>query len=154
MTGIVAIILAAAASVPTPNHRLTPGQRDPAVTQANIQQTICKPGYSDSVRKTPARVLKAMFDEYGIPDAERGNYEGDHLISLELGGADTLKNLWPQRYCPTKRADPNCFGAREKDVVETTFKRRICKGQMTLRDAQRRIAKDWYAEYRAIKGLP
>lgn len=142
----IAILLAAAAAVPNP--KLTPGAADSKVTQRNVQTTICKSGYTDTVRQTTSSMKKQVFVEYGIDPKNSGKYEVDHLISLELGGADTLKNLWPQPYCATK---VDCYGAREKDVVETTFKRRVCAGQMTLKDAQKRIAKDWLSEYLLIK---
>lgn len=166
------IILAAVVSMTVPakmpDPKLTPGATDRRVTQKNIQSTICKAGYTKSVRKTPARVIASVFHEYEIPPEDWSGYEMDHLISLELGGADVAKNLWPQPYCPTKAeaaarskalamlgmfppAPEPCYGAREKDVVETAFKRSVCAGKMTLKDAQQRIAKNWYAEYLAIK---
>jgi hypothetical protein len=139
------------------DKKLTPGAVDPRVTQANIQQTICKTGYTKTVRKTPQKMQDQVFAAYGIPKADEGKYELDHLISLELGGADVAKNLWPEKYCPTKKAlcpaDPPCYGAREKDVVETTFKRKVCAGTMTLKAAQKRIAGDWLKEYKLIKGI-
>ena len=33
-----------------PDRRCTPGAIDPAVTQADIQSTICVTGYADTVR--------------------------------------------------------------------------------------------------------
>lgn len=153
MKTFISLLAAVSASIAVPNPSLTPGDTDPAVNQWNIQQTICRTGYTVGARKTTDAMKREVFKRYGISTSQSSKYEVDHLISLELGGADTLRNLWPQPYCPTAQSRVTCIGAREKDVVETTFKRRVCAGQMTLRDAQKRIAKDWYAEYRRIKGL-
>jgi hypothetical protein len=164
------LALLAVVLISSPNPGVTPGEADPAVTQANVQQTICRSGYTSRVRRTTQAMVSQVFAAYSLPLEWRSDFEVDHLIPLELGGADTIRNLWPQPYCPTKkeRAAANCgvkpaayglqqrsicapcFGAREKDVVETTFKRRVCRGLMKLVDAQQRIAKNWYAEYLKI----
>lgn len=34
-----------------------------------------------------------MYAEYGITHRQRGKYEIDYLISLELGGSNSIKNL-------------------------------------------------------------
>jgi hypothetical protein len=70
--------------------------------------------------------------------------EVDHLISLELGGSNDIKNLWPEPYLPRP-------GARQKDVLENWLHKQVCSGKMPLSDAQRMIATDWYAPYLAIK---
>ena len=65
------------------------------------------------------------------------------LISLELGGHPRdPRNLWPEPYKPTP-------GARQKGGVETFLRRQVCNGAMTLEDAQRAIATDWFAIYQA-----
>jgi hypothetical protein len=75
---------------------------------------------------------------------EPGEYEEDHLISLDLGGSPTdPRNLWPQPYSPKP-------GAREKDVVENYLKKQVCEGAMTLSEAQQAIATDWYKTYTEI----
>ena len=67
-------------------------------------------------------------------------YEIDHLISLEIGGADTVKNLWPQPYYQHP-------GAHEKDILENWLHKQVCSGKMDLTEAQAKIRTDWYAEY-------
>jgi len=65
----------------------------------------------------------------------------DHLISLELGGADTLDNIWPQ--CgPSDVTLPQRF-FKEKDTVENFLAMQVRAGRMDLIDAQRGIATDW-----------
>jgi hypothetical protein len=41
-------------------------------------------------------IRQRVFANYGIPWAQHTQNEVDHLISRELGGADDLKNLWPE----------------------------------------------------------
>jgi len=69
------------------------------------------------------------------------DYEEDHLISLELGGHPSdPKNLWPQAW----NGD---WGAHKKDVIETKLKTLVCKGTITLKEAQDAISTDWVAAY-------
>ena len=129
-----------------PRHDVTPGATNPRVTQSNIRNTICRPGYTASVRP-PFEYTNAMKHQlmrvYGV----RGNihdYELDHLIPLELGGCPNCEtNLWPQ--------PRNVFpGASEKDEVEDYMHHQVCSGALPLAEAQREIASDWYAVYKRI----
>jgi hypothetical protein len=67
-------------------------------------------------------------------------YEIDHLISLELGGADDVRNLWPEPYTPRP-------GAHEKDSVENYLHAQVCNGKMDLAEAQRAIVANWLDIY-------
>ena len=60
--------------------------------------TVCTPGYAKSVRHVSGKVKAQVYAEYGIVSHRPGEYEVDHLISLELGGSDDIKNLWPDRF--------------------------------------------------------
>jgi len=140
-----------------PDPDKTPGVTNPNVTQANIHQTICRRGWTRTIRPpitytTPLK--RQQMQEYGdtVPDRHKrcmphsGNphcYEEDHFISLELGGDPRApKNLWPEPY----KASP---GAKEKDRVENYLHGQVCHGTITLEDPQRMIVTDWYAVYRA-----
>ena len=118
-----------------PDPRCTPGSIDPAVTQANLRSTICRPGYTKTVRppeaQTEAFKFGIAYPAYGTPHSEKT--ELDHLVSLELGGSNDAANLWPE-YPPT----PN-----PKDKVEGALNRAVCDGQVTLAAAQDAIASDW-----------
>lgn len=118
-----------------PDPRCTPGAIDPAVTQADIRQTICVSGYTSKVRPPESQTERFKFDvaypAYGDPRADKT--ELDHLISLELGGSNDAANLWPESP-PT----PN-----PKDKVENALHRAVCDGRVTLAAAQRAIARDW-----------
>lgn len=137
-----------------PDPALTPGAADLNVGQSNLKDTICKPGYTASVRDVPAALKKKIVERYvaAHPDWPKCKPAGgeaceiDHLISLELGGLNDASNLFPQRYCPLPR-EPDCYGAREKDVVETWLHRKVCAGDITLEEAQRLIAGDWIRLY-------
>jgi hypothetical protein len=128
------------ASPAMPDHKLTPGDVDPLVMQDNIQKTICVTGYTKGVRNVPKSVKIAVFREYGIDHKLAGRYEVDHLISLENGGSNAIRNLWPQPYNPKP-------GARQKDVLETYLKREVCAGRLTLAEDQKILAGNWYAGY-------
>ena len=107
----------------------TPGVLNPDVTQATIASTICKSGWTKTIRPptdyTNALKLKQMR-EYGVGGSPT-QYQEDHLISLELGGHPTdPRNLWPEPY-------PR---AAEVDSVENELNAKVCAGTMSLSDAQ------------------
>ncbi|MDH6242708.1 hypothetical protein [Mycobacterium sp. OTB74] len=130
-----------------PDQTCTPGDRDPQVTQANIEDTICAKGWAHSVR--PAKsitdpIKRERMNAYGAPPPA-GAYELDHLIPLELGGASTVANLWPELW-------DGPLGAHEKDRLEDRLHAYVCTGRMTLADAQNVFATDWVSAYRQAFG--
>ena len=130
-----------------PDPTCTPGATDPRVTQENIQQTICVPGYSANVRP-PVSVTNPIKAErmraYGIT-AAASIYELDHLIPLSIGGAPRdPKNLWSQAW-------DGELGARSKDTLETWLHREVCAGAISLVQAQRMAASNWVDAYRAVR---
>lgn len=122
-----------------PDKNCTPGAIDPNVTQDNIDQTICVSGYSKSVRPPASYTNKLKVQQitsYGYSDFNTKDYEEDHLISLELGGAPKdPKNLWPE---PGDSPNP-------KDKVENLCHKRVCLHQITLALAQQQIATNWHS---------
>lgn len=107
----------------------TPGMLNAAVTQATIRTTICRHGWTRTVRPpveyTNALKRKQMrrYHEHGPPSA----YQEDHLISLELGGDPTdPRNLWPEPY-------PR---ASAVDQIENDLNARVCSGELALAAAQ------------------
>lgn len=129
-----------------PNPSLTPGDTNPSVTQATIDQTICVSGWTTTVRPpssytTTLKItqLNAGYSYNG--DLAAADYEEDHLISLELGGAPaSVSNLWPEPY-----SAPD--GARVKDKIENKLHSLVCSGALGLVDAQTAIRTDWWAAY-------
>ena len=104
-------------------------------------------GYSASVRPPVSyteRVKIDRFAAYGIHDA-LANYELDHLIPLELGGAPRdVGNLWPEPWeSRGAHLAPAGQGAESKDRVENALHDDVCGGRMSLSDAQHRIATNW-----------
>jgi hypothetical protein len=116
--------------------------RTPGATLEVTSADICVPGYSKKVRNVPAAVKRQVYASYGILTHKPGDYEVDHLISLELGGSNSVRNLWPQSY----RTHP--WNARVKDVLENELHRRVCAGMLDLAAAQRVIASNWVSGYR------
>jgi hypothetical protein len=119
-----------------PDPRCTPGALNPAVTQATIGQTICRSGWTDTVRPPESvteREKVASMAAYG----DRGSpadYEYDHFVPLELGGAtNDPRNLWPE-----PGASPN-----PKDAVEDALNAKVCGRRMTLAHAQQAIVANW-----------
>jgi hypothetical protein len=126
----------------------TPGMLNKTVTQENIATTVCKSGWTATIRPTVTYTnklkdtqLKTTYLSYTkIWGTSASAYEEDHLISLQLGGNPSdPKNLWPQPYADN--------GARKKDVVETALKRLVCAGTLKLADAQKAIL-DWPTAYK------
>ena len=142
--GLFAILIVARVVLPDPS--VTPGVVNPDVTQANIHSTICVSGFTSTIRPpssyTTSLKIKQLASGYSVNgDYNTGDYEEDHLISLELGGHPTdPRNLWPEPY-----ADK--YGARVKDRVENELHDLVCSGAITLRTAQRAIAGNWEAAY-------
>ena len=114
----------------------TPGAIFP---NATVQQ-ICKSGYSSSVRNVPTSEKDQVYAEYGITHHSTGQYEVDHLVSLELGGSNDIANLWPEAASPTP-------GFHQKDQVENYLHDQVCSGALSLKDAQDEIATNWLAVY-------
>jgi hypothetical protein len=131
-----------------PDLACSPGATDSRVTQDNIKQTICVSGYTSTVRPSSSITNKIKVERmqaYGFTDS-MGNYELDHLISLELGGSpDSVQNLWPESY------NIPC-NARAKDKVENLLHSEICKGSISLEEAQHEIVNNWEEVYTAHYG--
>jgi len=128
-----------------PNSSLTHGATDPDISQDSIQDTICNPHWSTRSIRPPThytdQLKREQLREYGYADTNPRDYEEDHLIPLELGGNPTdPRNLWPEPY-DTSITDG---GAHAKDRVESYLHKQVCSGDLTLAEAQREIASDWY----------
>src|SRR5205823_13167074 len=110
-------------------------------TQSNIQPTICSSGYtrpvrpSESVTEPEKRASLAAYGDTG----PLHDYEYDHLVPLELGGASNdPRNLWPE---PGSIPNP-------KDGLENRLRSMTCAGGISLSQAQQQIASNWVAVYR------
>lgn len=135
-----------------PNPSITPGELNPAVTQQNLDETICRRGgYTKSIRPAESYThdLKVkQIREYGYADVRLSDYSEDHLISLELGGSpDSPENLWPEPHNVV-----GGWGSYAKDKLENRLHDLVCKGVVTLADAQHEIANNWIGAYKALIG--
>lgn len=115
-----------------PDPECSPG----AVFAGVTKEQICTPGYAKSVRNVPTSLKNKVYAAYGITARKPGEYEMDHIVSLELGGSNDIANLYPQA------AEPRP-GFHEKDRFENYLHDQVCKGAISLDEAQRRIASDW-----------
>ena len=105
-----------------PNHKLTPGK----VAERDKDRAGVTLGME-----------KKVFARYRLPWSRRAEYKIDHLIPLELGGADAVDNLWPQRV----RARP--YGADRKELLTEVLVTKIARGQISPAQAQEEISRDW-----------
>ncbi len=123
-----------------PDPACTPGATFPNATARDL----CVAGYTQTVRNVPVGLKRRVYEEYGLAyPQERGAYEADHLIPLELGGSNDIANLFPQPAVPAP-------GYHEKDLVENYLHDEVCAGAIDLAAAQKQIANDWRAVYDAL----
>ena len=119
-----------------PDPTCTPGAINPKVTEATLADTICKTGYTKSIRPPrdiTAAEKRANAASYGYT-GPLSDTEYDHLIPLELGGdPNDARNLWVE-----PGASPN-----PKDGIEHKLHQRVCAGTVSLAAAQQAIASDW-----------
>jgi len=91
----------------------------------------------------PPRKKNQTYQRYAIehPDQNTGQTqtcELDHLISLELGGADTVDNIWPQCGPPGMVLSETLF--QEKRRGGKFPAKQVREGKMSWRKRQRASA--------------
>lgn len=137
-----------------PDPTCTPGAINPTVTAEVLQspdfRTTCIRSHA-----TTEQQKAQTYQFYGIahPSNNSGSTqtcELDHLISLELGGADTLDNIWPQCGPPNVALSERFF--KRKDAVENFLAKQVKERKMSLSDAQKGIANDWTQFLAAAEG--
>ena len=110
---------------------LTPGVLNPAVTPATLRTTICRSGWTRTVRPAVGytnALKRRQLQQYGRRGPPSA-FQEDHLISLELGGSPVdPRNLWPEPY-------PR---ASAVDRIENDLNHRVCAGSLSLAGAQRK----------------
>ncbi|APA87316.1 hypothetical protein BJG93_17495 [Paraburkholderia sprentiae WSM5005] len=117
---------------------------DDRVTQQSIGQTICRPGYAETVAP-PFDDLIAHKDRMlaarGIDPDDGAAFALDRRVPIVLGGSpDAPANLdllpW---------AGPQ--GERRKARAAAMLKRCVCEGKLSLAQAQAAIVGNWSAVY-------
>ena len=131
--------------LPIPDPKCTPGAINPTITARVLRDPAFR---TACVRRqvTTEHEKAQTYNWYAIPhpvNNSGGNQscELDHLVSLELGGADTLDNIWPQCGPPGVPLAQRYF--KQKDLVENYLSWRVKRGEMDLAQAQKDIATNW-----------
>jgi hypothetical protein len=119
-----------------PDSSLTPG-----ATRAADREEICPVRPVDGFYPIPATLAYRVFEKYGIRDPRPRTYEVDYLITPALGGADDIRNLWPQPFTAGE------WNAHIKDALEDHLHEQVCADKLDLKTAQRDIATNWIAAY-------
>lgn len=105
------------------------------VTQATINDTICHPGWTTSIRPPTSYTNPLKAQDLSLfaylhpndPNWTMGNTEMDHRVPLELGGHPTdPSNLSPEDH-------PGSF---TKDAAENKARTDVCNHRLTLIEAQ------------------
>jgi hypothetical protein len=122
-----------------PDKDCTPGAEIPNVTK----DQICVSGYAKSTRNVSTKEKSQVYQEYGVIARTSGQYEVDHLVSLELGGSNDISNLWPEAARPAP-------GFHEKDKVENYLHSQVCNGSISLEQAQSEISTDWLSVFNSL----
>jgi hypothetical protein len=131
-----------------PNRELTPGSLNTNVSQENLNQTVCVPGFTTKIRPSSNYTNKLKIQqihEYGYSDTNPKHYQEDHRIPLSVSGHPTdPHNLWPE----------SLDNAKQKDVIEHAVHKLLCSGKITLKQAQHVFLNDWNVEYpKLLKSL-
>lgn len=119
-----------------PDPKLTPGD----VTDMT-KDALCGEGRMTLDDDVSIKMKSRVFDIYGIKADSPVSYNVDHLIPVDLGGSNSIKNLWPQPLSGE-------WGYVEKNKLERRLRRMVCTGEMDLKKAQEEIARDWVNAYK------
>lgn len=138
------VVCVAHAAEPVAHYVIVEGYRlpDPVVTPGATvpmtQSALCATKWGKDVRHVTLSMKKAVCAQYGATSCPGKQWELDHVVSRELGGADAIANLFPQ---PIGQA-------RLKDRLENLLHRQVCAGTLTLAAAQKEIRTNWWAAYK------
>ena len=141
----------AAAQHYLPDPDLAPGMIDPTITQDNLMETVCVPGWTHRVRPSSAyirQLKRADVHSLNLPGTA-ADYHLDHRVPLCAGGHPSdPKNLWPQ---PLKGQ----WRDADKNQLEASVCQQLCRGDITLEQAQSIfLAPDWTQEYKRYFAPP
>jgi len=128
-----------------PDPACTPGAINPTVDLSVLKgkefKTSCDRNVATSAAKKAATYAAYTITKPAKNTGLAQKCELDHLISLELGGADTLDNIWPQCGPAGVKLAKRYF--KIKDSVENYLAAKVKAGGISLEDAQKGIAGDW-----------
>ncbi|MGN6799802.1 MAG: HNH endonuclease signature motif containing protein [Gaiellaceae bacterium] len=132
---------------PLPDRRCSPGAYSSKLTK----RVLCSSSFrTGPIRNVPLAVKHQVEEAYGLKPRSYGStLEIDHIISLELGGSNDPRNLYPERATFADGAP----GFHVKDKLENVVHRAVCGGSISLRAAQRQIAGNWELLYQQVMGV-
>jgi hypothetical protein len=126
---------------PKPKSGITPGETRP-ITLEEVCRNPDAQVISDDI---PEATRQKVFAAYGIKSAGPNQFEVDYLITPDLGGTESIRNLWPEPYSAR-------WNARVKDKLEQRLHQLVCSGKLDLATAQHDIAVDWIGAYKKYVG--
>jgi hypothetical protein len=133
------------AGYPLPDPACTPGAINPTVNLSILKggkfKTSCERDAATTSKKKQTTYGTYVIKKPAQNTGQKQSCELDHLVSLELGGADTLDNIWPQ--CGPAGVKLTMRYFKVKDGVENYLAAKVKAGDISLKDAQRGIATDW-----------
>ena len=138
----IALVAAGAAHAENlPDAKLTPGH-----VWTESRDKVCRPDYGQPAADMPAKLRYRVLINYGLGGYDRAVSDGyaiDHLISVELGGSDDIRNLWPL-------PNDGLWNAADKRRLTAELHARVCAGTLPLAEAQAMLVGDWIAAYRTV----
>ena len=140
---------------------------NPAVTDANVQQTICNPSWTRNLRPPTSLTEQWKRDilaAYHLPGSLR-DYEGDHRMpEADLGGdpgaylqggrwvmTTQVVTLPSGAVVPANFADESPASPNPKDHDETALHDEVCAGRLTLTAARTQLRDRWLLAYPAYR---
>ena len=128
-----------------PDPRCTPGGIDPSVTVDTLRDPRWRTGCIRNCQTSESeKHIAYAFYNLPRPPVNSGAdqvCELDHLVPLELGGADGMGNIWPE--CGSTTVVLNERSFKIKDRVENYLADEVKAGRMPISEAQHGIADDW-----------
>jgi hypothetical protein len=114
----------AAPSLSEPSARMPDSDKTPGNASYRTVDQICVKGSAKDERNVSEAAKREVYESYGIEKCKgycsgKQGCEIDHLISIELGGANTEDNLWPQPY-------DGDWNAHDKDRLENKLHQMVC----------------------------
>jgi hypothetical protein len=130
---------------PIPDARCTPGGIVPNLTIDVLRDPAWRTKCIRNCQSSESQ-KHITYEWYGLPTPADNKgptqvCELDHLVPLELGGADGLGNIWPE--CGPDESTLRDRYFKRKDRVEGYLAAKVRAGEMPLEEAQRGIAVDW-----------
>jgi hypothetical protein len=130
-----------------PDRRCSPGAYSSKLTKTVICASTFHTG---SIRSVPDAEKHQVEIEYGLQAKPYGStLEIDHIVSLELGGANDIANLYPEEATFANHTP----GYHVKDKLENAAHKAVCAGTLSLHSAQQQIASNWEKLYKQLFGV-